>query len=89
MASLPTPPLTFTLPDLATAPDDVLSDAFPLWDGVWTVQTRSFVSRFKAIGLDLNDGWASVPPSWICPCCQRSKPDLVRLTASGVLLCHL
>jgi hypothetical protein len=81
--------LTYTLPDIATATDAALEQAFPRWDGAWSSQTRALVTRFSAAGLDLNDNWASAPTSWNCPCCQRAKPDLVRLTSTGVLLCHL
>lgn len=75
--------------DLETASDDELNSHLPRWDGVWSLQTRQLVRQLQATGVDLNDSWASTPQGWICPCCHRSKPELVRLTATGIMLCHL
>jgi hypothetical protein len=83
------PGFTCFVPPLGTLSDDELSACFTRWDGAWSVQTRGLVAASQAAGLDLNDNWASTPPAWQCPCCLRWKPDLVRLSLSRILLCHL
>lgn len=80
---------SFVVPPLRALTDDELADRFTRWDGAWSVQTRRLVDAFAASGLDLNDNWASTPSTWQCPCCLRWKPDLVRLSPSQILLCHL
>nr|WP_295107538.1 hypothetical protein [uncultured Caulobacter sp.] len=77
------------LPDIPAMSDDTLDDALPWLDGGWSRQTRGLVEAHRATGLDLNRNWAEVPRSWQCPCCQRTKAQIVRLSEHGVLLCHL
>lgn len=42
-----------------------------------------------ARGLDLNTNWALAEQGWSCPVCRRSKVDLFRVSANGVLLAKL
>jgi len=77
------------VPAIPSLGDEALERLFGKWDGAWSSQTRFLMQQFKARGLDLNDSWASTPQLWICPCCARSKPQLVRLSPTGILLCHL
>lgn len=58
-------------------------------DGRWSKQTKAAVLKHQAIGLDLNDNWALVEPSWRCPCCGRAKAEIFRLSKRGVLLAKL
>ena len=36
--------------------------------------------------LEINALWISTPPDWICPCCQRIKPDCARLGTKDQML---
>ena len=81
--------LTLDIPDLATAPDEVIETLLRARDGRWSRQTKAMLAKAGTDRLTLNDAWASTAMSWICPCCQRDKPSIARLTPSGVLLCQL
>ena len=58
-------------------------------DGRWSTQTRELMRQFGTDRLDLNDAWADSSQGWHCPCCQRLKTEIARLTSEGVLLCKL
>lgn len=47
------------------------------------------VAGFQAEGLELSETWAQTWPGWSCPCCERRKTEIARVTESGVLLCQL
>jgi rubredoxin len=81
--------LTLAIPDLDTAPDEVIESLLRTRDGRWSWQTKAMLAKAGVTRLTLNDAWASTPMSWVCPCCQRDKPSIARLTPSGVLLCQL
>ena len=81
--------LSLEIPDLASASDEVIESILRVQDGRWSRQTKAMLAKAGTDRLTLNDAWASTPMSWICPCCQRDKPSLARLTQSGVLLCQL
>ena len=81
--------LTLEIPDLDTAPDEVIEALLRTRDGRWSWQTKAMLAKAGVTRLTLNDAWASTPMSWVCPCCQRDKPSIARLTPSGVLLCQL
>jgi rubredoxin len=81
--------LTLEIPDLDTAPDEVIEGLLRTRDGRWSWQTKAMLAKAGVTRLTLNDAWASTPMSWVCPCCQRDKPSIARLTPSGVLLCQL
>lgn len=81
--------LSLEIPDLASASDEVIESILRVRDGRWSRQTKAMLAKAGTDRLTLNDAWASTPMSWICPCCQRDKPSLARLTQSGVLLCQL
>ena len=81
--------LSVDIPDLVTAPDEVIEALLRARDGRWSRQTKAMLLKAGTDRLTLNDAWASTPMSWICPCCQRDKPSIARLTPSGVLLCQL
>lgn len=81
--------LSLDIPDLATAPDEVIQGLLRARDGRWSQQTKTMLQTAGTDRLTLNDAWASTPMSWVCSCCQRDKPSIARLTPSGVLLCQL
>jgi len=81
--------IPLAIPDLDTAPDEVIESILRTRDGRWSQQTKAMLAKAGVERLALNDAWASTPMSWLCPCCQRYKPDIARLTASGFLLCQL
>ncbi|TPL05818.1 hypothetical protein FJ938_14485 [Mesorhizobium sp. B2-4-14] len=58
-------------------------------DGRWSKQTKAAVLKNGAIGLDLNDNWALVEPSWRCQSCGRAKAEIFRLSKRGILLAKL
>lgn len=58
-------------------------------DGRWSRQTAEQMIRTGARGLDLNTNWALAEQGWSCPVCRRSKVDLFRVSANGVLLAKL
>jgi hypothetical protein len=58
-------------------------------DGRWSTQTRALMRQFGTDRLDLNDAWADSWQGWNCPCCQRLKREIARLTSEGVLLCKI
>jgi rubredoxin len=39
-----------------------------------------------AIRTEINSIWASTPPEWRCPCCERTKPECARLGAKAQML---
>lgn len=77
------------LPDFTLADDATMERYFPSLDGRWSTQTKALVAALGAKGLELNKSWAERPVNWSCPICQRSKPEIARLTPSGLLLCQL
>lgn len=81
--------LSVDIPNLVTAPDEVIEGLLRARDGRWSRQTKAMLLQAGTDRLTLNDAWASTPMSWVCPCCQRDKPSIARLTPSGVLLCQL
>lgn len=58
-------------------------------DSEFSGRSKALVERFGAQGFDLNKWWVYTPHSWVCPCCKRSKPDIVRLNQHGYLTGHL
>ena len=81
--------ITFDVPALAHWDDGELERRFPERDGRWSSTTRSIAAALGAERLDLNGAWSSVPQSWTCPACKRSKPAIARLTGAGVILARL
>jgi hypothetical protein len=77
------------IPDIEILADDELAEVAHMRDGRWSAQTRALLERFGTTKLDLNSGWASTWTFWSCPCCQREKPLIARISPSGVLLCRL
>ncbi len=77
------------IPDIASLGDDDMSAIARFRDGRWSDQTKELLAKFGTQKLNLNRGWASTWTEWSCPCCKRHKRQIVRLTPSGVLLCHL
>lgn len=83
--------LQIDLPDFTTMTDDEV-ERHPLArtkDGRWSSQTRRLLAQLRAEKLDLNEAWAQTWTDWQCPCCQRRKSEIARVTDSGVLLCQL
>lgn len=39
-----------------------------------------------ADAIEINSTWASTPPAWHCPCCQRNKPECARLGSKAQML---
>ena len=58
-------------------------------DSEFTLTTRNLVKNFNASGAHLNRWWALTPVHWICPCCNRSKAEIVRLNKNNFLTCQL
>lgn len=58
-------------------------------DGVMSPQTLALLARFGTKRADMTEWWAKTPQAWICPGCDRPKPDLVRLNAHNELMCRL
>lgn len=83
--------LHLKLPDFALMPDDEVEQHVltRTKDGRWSAQTRSLLKKFQTEQLTLNTAWAQTPVNWRCPCCQRDKTEIARLTDNGVLLCQL
>ncbi|WP_342738823.1 hypothetical protein [Bradyrhizobium sp. B117] len=81
--------VTLAIPDITQLADEELAAFAPFRDGRWSVQTKALLAQFSATKLDLNRGWASTREHWTCPCCQRGKAHIARVSSGGVLLCRL
>ncbi|HCE1882529.1 hypothetical protein [Vibrio parahaemolyticus] len=58
-------------------------------DSEFTYSTRKLVRDFNADGAHLNKWWVMTPVGWQCPCCKRSKGEIVRLNKNNYLTCQL
>lgn len=58
-------------------------------DSEYTFSTRTLVQAFNADGAHLNRWWVMTPVSWLCPCCKRTKGEIVRLNKNNYLTCQL
>lgn len=58
-------------------------------DSEFSYRTKCMVENSGALGADLNRWWVLTDVNWTCPCCKRSKPELVRLNKHNYLTCHL
>lgn len=81
--------VTLAIPDITRLADEELAALAPFRDGRWSTQTKALLAQFSATKLDLNRGWASTREHWTCPCCQRGKAHIARVSSGGVLLCRL
>lgn len=83
--------ITIDIPNFAAMDDDQVAGHIltRVVDGRWSHLTRSLMRGLQASKLDLNSHWASTWQGWECPCCQRPKASIARVTADGVLLCKL
>lgn len=81
--------VSILIPDISMLDDEGMRAIAPLRDGRWSDQTKSILAKFDTQVLNLNRGWAATWTGWICPCCRRSKPQIARVTSSGMLLCNL
>lgn len=79
----------FRLPTLQSCSDEELERLYMERDGTWSASTKAALARFGTKLLDLNENWASTPPNWQCPGCERRKPEIFRLLDNGVLLGRL
>jgi rubredoxin len=79
--------LMFWRPSILT--DSEMELFFSDYDGRWSEQTKSAITRYGAKGLDLNNNWALVNGNWSCPACNRHKVDILRLSDRGILLANL
>lgn len=59
------------------------------FDSEFTLNTRELVKRFGAKGVHMNRHWALRNFNWQCPCCKRSKSEIVRVNRHGDLSCQL
>lgn len=80
---------TITIPDIENLSDDELAYFARMHDGRWSEQTKAMMLRFGTDKLNLNRAWAGATQFWGCPCCKRTKPEIARLTSSGILLCAI
>lgn len=81
--------VSLRLPNILKLSDQEMQQHFAILDGRWSAQTKHLVSSHKASGLSLNRSWALVRQGWRCPCCERDKTCLVRLSPKGILLARL
>lgn len=81
--------VAFGVPKLGSLTDEQLEGLYGDRDGPWSAAVKAALRRFDTDKLDLDDNWASRPPDWECPACGRHKPDLMRMSGSGVLLARL
>lgn len=81
--------VAFGIPKLGSLTDEQLESLYSDRDGPWSAAVKAALRRFDTDKLDLDDNWASRPPDWECPACGRRKPDLMRMSGSGVLLARL
>jgi rubredoxin len=58
-------------------------------DSEFSRASKALVEAFSAKGMDLNRWWVCTDVGWICPCCKRRKPEIVRLNQHGYLTGHL
>ena len=58
-------------------------------DSEYTYSTRLLVKSFDANGAHLNRWWVMTSVEWVCPCCKRTKPEIVRLNKNKYLICQL
>lgn len=58
-------------------------------DSEFTLSTQTLVQSFQADGAHLNRWWVMTPVSWQCPCCKRTKGEIVRLNKNNYLTCQL
>ena len=58
-------------------------------DSEYTLSTRALVRAFEADGAHLNRWWVMTPVTWQCPCCKRTKGEIVRLNKKNYLTCQL
>jgi len=81
--------IKFALPKVATLSDRELENVFYDRDGTWSAAIKAARTKFGVEKLDLEENWASCDPSWTCPCCNRPKSELLRVSDKGVLLARL
>lgn len=55
------------------------------FDGIWSILLRKAVRAHRATGIEVYPLWAMLPQNWECPCCRRTKADIL-VMADGVLL---
>jgi len=77
--------VTIEVPDIETMSDEQLAIVARMQDGRWSSQTKALLQKFEASKLDLNSGWASTWIEWSCPCCDRQKTQIARVSPGGVL----
>jgi len=66
------------------APDsNLLIDDY--FDGIWSLSLRRAVKAHSALGIEVRQLWTMLPPDWKCPCCGRTKLEIV-MVVDGVLL---
>ncbi|MDX1258059.1 hypothetical protein [Vibrio parahaemolyticus] len=58
-------------------------------DSEYSYRSKELVKQFLATGMDLNRWWVLTPVNWVCPSCQRTKPEIVRLNQHNYLTGHL
>lgn len=60
-----------------------------LFDGVMSLQSQKLKDAFGASGFNMTQLWALTPQTWVCPCCNRSKPEIVRVDKNNELSCWI
>ncbi|MDC5277758.1 hypothetical protein OHW85_19690, partial [Acinetobacter baumannii] len=58
-------------------------------DSEHTYSTLALVKSFNASGSHMNRWWVMTPMNWLCPCCKRTKAEIVRLNKNNYLTCQL
>ncbi|WP_445375477.1 hypothetical protein ACSLVK_07650 [Photorhabdus tasmaniensis] len=58
-------------------------------DSEYSFSYTELIEKFSAKGMDLHRWWILTPTTWICPCCQRTKREIIRKNKHGYLTGHL
>lgn len=58
-------------------------------DSEFSINTKNLINLFSAKGAHLNKWWVMTPIDWVCPACNRPKPEIVRLNKHDSLSCQL
>lgn len=81
--------ISLKIPDIDAMSDDEVAGFLHMRDGRWSRQTKALLAKFGTTELNLNRAWAGLWQGWVCPCCERSKPQIARVNSAGVLLCQI
>ncbi len=61
----------------------------PGLDSEFSFKSKLLVKKHKALGLDMTRWWVMTSVDWVCPCCKRTKEEIVRLNKHNFLSARL